>query len=134
MVATDNQKAMKGFAYIAPGDSHLVLSECTKGSAYMRLDDSQPVQFVRPSADVLFESAARCFGERLLAIVLTGMGMDGANGAKAVKSAGGRVIVQNEATSVIFGMPKAVMQSGAVDQVVPLNRIPVEIVKFLEER
>ena len=133
VVASDNQKAMRGFAYIAPGGHHLVLSECTKGSAYMRLDDSQPVQFVRPSADVLFESAARCFGDRLLAVVLTGMGMDGANGAKAVKAAGGRVIVQDEDTSVIFGMPKAVMHSGVADKIIPLKEIPVQIARFLEE-
>jgi two-component system chemotaxis response regulator CheB len=99
----------------------------------MRLDDSRPVQFVRPSADVLFESAARCYGDRLLAVIMTGMGMDGTNGAKAVKSAGGRVIVQDESTSVIFGMPKAVLDSGMADQVVPLKDIPVRIVEFLEE-
>ena len=133
VVATDNQKAMRGFAYVAPGGHHLVLSECSGDSAFMKLDDSRPVQFVRPSADVLFESAARCFGERLMAIVLTGMGMDGANGAKAVKSGGGRVIVQDETTSVVFGMPKAVVDSGMADMVVPLKDIPTQIVRFLEE-
>jgi two-component system chemotaxis response regulator CheB len=133
VVASDNQKAMRGFAYLAPGNHHLVLSECSKQTAMMNLDDSQPVQFVRPSADVLFESAARCFGDRLLAVVLTGMGMDGTNGAKAVKRAGGKVIVQDEDTSVIFGMPKAVLDAGAADMVVPLKDIPVRIVEFLEE-
>ena len=133
VVASDNQKAMRGFAYVAPGNHHLVLSECSDQTAMMNLDDSQPVQFVRPSADVLFQSAARCFGDRLLAVVLTGMGMDGTNGAKAVKSAGGKVIVQDEDTSVIFGMPKAVLDSGAADMVVPLKDIPVRIVEFLEE-
>ncbi|MDH3365900.1 MAG: chemotaxis-specific protein-glutamate methyltransferase CheB [Thermoplasmata archaeon] len=133
IVASDKQKAMRGFAYVAPGNRHLVLSECAEQTALMRLDDSQPVQFVRPSADVLFESAARCFGERLLAVVLTGMGMDGTNGAKAVKAAGGRVIVQDEETSVIFGMPKAVLESGAADMTVPLKEIPVRMVEFLEE-
>ncbi|UCE45971.1 MAG: chemotaxis response regulator protein-glutamate methylesterase [Methanobacteriota archaeon] len=133
VVATDDQKAMRGFAYVAPGGHHLVLTECTEGSAFMKLDDSRPVQFVRPSADVLFESAAKCFGKRLLAVVLTGMGMDGANGARAVKSAGGKVIIQDETTSVIFGMPKAVLDSGVADMVAPLKDIPAQIIKFLEE-
>ena len=133
VVATNDQKAMRGFAYVAPGGHHLVLTECTKGSAFMKLDKSRPVQFVRPSADVLFESAAKCFGERLLAVVLTGMGMDGANGARAVKSAGGKVIIQDESTSVIFGMPKAVLDSGVADVVAPLKDIPAQIIKFLEE-
>ena len=133
VVATADQKAMQGFAYVAPGGHHLVLTECSAGTSIMKLDDSQPVQFVRPSADVLFESAARCYGDRLLAVVLTGMGMDGANGAKAVKAAGGKVIVQDERTSVIFGMPKAIVDSGTADMVVPLEDIPAHIVRFIEE-
>ncbi len=133
VVASDNQMAMRGFAYVAPGNHHLVVTECSEQAALMRLDDSQPVQFVRPSADVLFESASRCFKDRLLAVILTGMGTDGANGARSVKSAGGKVIVQDEETSVIFGMPKAVLDSGLADMVVPLKDIPVRIVEFLEE-
>ena len=111
-----------------------MVSECSKAGALMRLDeDMPPVQFVKPSADVLFESASICFGPRLLAIILTGMGMDGANGARAVRSAGGRVLVQDENTSVIYGMPKAAVSAGAAERSIPLDEIPKEIVRFLEE-
>jgi len=100
----------------------------------MRLDESMPpVQFVKPSADVLFESASICFGPRLLAIILTGMGMDGAKGAKAVRAAGGRVLAQDEKTSVIYGMPRAAVNAGAAERAIPLDEIPKEIVRFLEE-
>lgn len=133
VLAEEGMTVNRGFAYVAPGGQHLVVRDCSQSSAELRLDQSAPVCFVRPSADVLFKSAAECFGSRLMAVVLTGMGMDGVNGAMAVKSAGGRVVVQDETTSVIFGMPKAVMSSGAADIVSPLEDIPAEIVKFLEE-
>jgi two-component system chemotaxis response regulator CheB len=134
MVAEDGLPAKQGCAYLAPGGIHMVLTECSGASASMRLDDTiPPVQFVKPSADVLFESASKCYGNRLMAVILTGMGMDGANGARAVRSAGGRVIVQDERTSVIYGMPRAVVDAGVVDRTVPLDDIPREIVRFLEE-
>ena len=132
VVAEDALEARQGQAYLAPGGFHLVLHRRAEGSSVMKLDTSKPVQFVRPSADVLLESAASCYGSGLLAIVLTGMGMDGANGARAVRSLGGRVVVQDERTSVIFGMPKAVVDAGAADKVVPLEAIPDEIIRFLE--
>ena len=133
VLAEDGMAVKPGFAYLAPGGHHTVVQECSALSAVIRLDDSEPVCFVRPSADVLFTSAARCFGDRLMAIVLTGMGVDGVNGAMAVKSAGGKVVVQDEKTSVISGMPRAVVDSGSADAVVPLERIAAEIVKFLED-
>lgn len=133
VVAEDSLEAVKGRAYLAPGGFHLTVHRCTESSPLLKLDKSKPIQFVRPSADVLFESAANCYGPRLLAVVLTGMGMDGANGAEAVRSFGGRVVVQDERTSVIFGMPKAVVDKGAADKVVPLEAIPDEIARFLEE-
>ncbi len=133
-VATNCTQAKEGNAYVAPGGAHLLVSECSKTAALMRLDDTMPpVQFVKPSADVLFESASTCFGPRLLAIILTGMGVDGVNGAKAVRSAGGRVVVQDERTSLIYGMPKAAVSAGVAERGIPLDEIPTEIVKFLEE-
>ena len=132
VVAEDAVATKDGQAYLAPGGFHLVLDKRPRDSPIMRLDKSKPVQFVRPSADVLLESAANCYGPRLLAVVLTGMGMDGANGAKAVRSLGGRVVVQDERTSVVFGMPKAVVDAGAADGILPLETIPDEIVRFLE--
>ncbi len=134
VVAADRTQAKEGHAYVAPGGAHLLVSECSKTGASMRLDEAlPPVQFVKPSADVLFKSASICFGPRLLAIVLTGMGMDGANGARAVRAAGGRVLAQDEKTSVIFGMPRAAVNAGAAERAIPLDEIPREIVRFLEE-
>ena len=134
LVASDGDRAKEGHAYVAPGGFHLRIVECSKNHAQLSLDkDSPPVQFVKPSADVLFESASKCFGDRLLAVILTGMGMDGANGAKAVKSAGGKVIVQDEKSSVIYGMPKAATDSCVVDKTVSLDDVPEEIVRFLED-
>ncbi len=133
-VAADYAQVKEGHAYIAPGGTHLLVSECSETNALMRLDENMPpVQFVKPSADVLFDSASICFGPRLLAIILTGMGMDGANGARAVRTAGGKVLVQDERTSVIFGMPRAAIKAGATERAIPLHEIPKEIVRFLEE-
>ena len=133
VLAEEGMAVRQGFAYVAPGGYHLVVQNCSRGSANLRLDSSQPVCFVKPSADVLFRSAADCFGDRLMAVVLTGMGIDGVNGANAVRAAGGRVVVQDEASSVIFGMPKAVADSGAAHVVAPLEDIPTQIIRFLEE-
>ena len=98
-----------------------------------KLDDSGPVNYVKPSADVLFKSAAECLGEHTLGIVLTGMGSDGTEGALAIHEAGGRVVVQNEQSSVVFGMPRSAIEAGAADCVLPLEQIPDAIVEFLEE-
>jgi len=130
LLAGDGMRIMPGMAYLAPGGAHLRLA-WQGPDLITELEDSAPVNFVRPSADVLFKSAAECSGKRTLAVVLTGMGADGAKGSKAIKSKGGRVIVQDEQTSVIYGMPKAVVDIGAADKVVPLESIPDEIVDFL---
>lgn len=132
VLATDGTSIQPGTAYLAPGGHHLRLERRNGRKVIARLDDSGPVRYVRPSANILFESASECFGGHLLGIVMTGMGSDGAKGAKAVRAAGGRVIVQDEATSVIFGMAKAVIREKAADDVVPLQKIPHEIVRFAE--
>lgn len=131
-LATDGTVIEPGTAYLAPGGYHLKLQRKDRGRVVARLDDSSPVQFVKPSANVLFESAAECYGDRLLGVVLTGMGSDGAQGARAIKKSGGRVIAQDEASSVIFGMAKAVIEAKAADEVVPLERIPQSIMEFAE--
>jgi two-component system chemotaxis response regulator CheB len=132
VVARDNDQIEKGVAYLAPGGKHLKVERERSGFTTV-LDDSDPVQFVKPSANVLFESAANCFGENLMVVILTGMGSDGAAGARAVGSAGGRVVVQDEPSSVIFGMARAAIDSKVVHGVVPLEDIPQEIIRFLEE-
>jgi len=131
-LARDGEKAAKGIAYLAPGGKHLVLGWKGATSLQMKLTDASPVNFVRPSADVLFESVADTMGENGMAIVLTGMGVDGAKGSMAVRKAGGRVIAQNEQTSLAYGMPKAAAESGAAHKVLPLEEISKEIIRFLE--
>jgi len=131
-LAIDGAAIETGTAYLAPGGYHLKVERRNGKGVVARLDDGDPVQFVKPSANVLFESAARCYGDKLLGVVLTGMGSDGAQGAKAIRAAGGRVIVQDEATSVIFGMARAVIGEKAADEVVPLDRIPERIIQFME--
>ena len=93
----------------------------------MTLSDAPPVGTFRPSASHLFESAARGFGRDVLAVILTGMGDDGVRGLRQVHRAGGRVIAQDEATSVIYGMPREAVRAGVVDEVVPLPEIAARL-------
>jgi two-component system chemotaxis response regulator CheB len=124
--AENGEELEPGTALIAPGGCHLEL-EIRGSRVVTRLDpDADSAKYV-PSVDRLFESAAKQFGEKLLAIVLTGMGDDGRKGACQVKQAGGRVIAESEETAVIYGMPKQVVNAGAADQILPLQEIPVEI-------
>ena len=116
--AVDSDSMSVGHVYVAPPGMHMVICP---GNA-IHLTHSAPVHFVRPSADLLFESAARSSGA-VIAVVLTGNGMDGAAGAAVVRSAGGLVIAQDQATSAFFGMPHAAIISGVVDFVLPLEEI-----------
>lgn len=125
--ATDDDVATPGRVLIAPGDRHLTLD----GSGRVRLVDSPPVNGCRPAADVTLQAVARTLGPRTTVLVMTGMGKDGALGAQALKAAGGKVLAQDEASSVVFGMPKAVIERGLADQVLALDRIaPTLIERF----
>jgi two-component system, chemotaxis family, protein-glutamate methylesterase/glutaminase len=97
----------------------------------LSLTQSQLVHFLRPSADLLFESVAASYGERAIAVVLTGTGSDGAMGVQAIKKMGGTVIAQDETTAEFFGMPGAAIQSGSVDFVLPLDEIPTALVTLV---
>ncbi len=124
--ATGGEELEPGTALIAPGGCHLELE--TIGSRIVtRLEPDADFAKYVPSVDRLFASAAKLYGETLLAIVLTGMGDDGREGACQVKAAGGRVIAESEETAVIYGMPKQVVIAGAADQILPLQEIPAEI-------
>lgn len=116
----------KGTILVAPGGSHLEF-ESQGGLLRARVVPSVPSDKYAPAVDRMFESAAKHYGEDLLAVVLTGMGDDGRRGAQAVKHAGGRVIAESEQTAVIFGMPKQVIRAGAADAVLPLGEIPIAI-------
>jgi len=114
--------------WVAPGGSHLTVVGGVAGQA-LRLTQDAPENSCRPAADVLFRTAATAFGGNVLGVVMTGMGSDGQKGAEALRAAGGSVIVQDEATSVVWGMPGSVVRAGAADQVLPLDQIATEIVR-----
>lgn len=118
--ATDGQPITAGTAYIAPGDFHMEIS--AGASPRIRLSQGEPENFCRPAVDVLFRSAAP-YGSRALALVLTGMGSDGAHGCSALVAAGAEVYVQDEATSVVWGMPRAVTEAGHASRILPLPTI-----------
>jgi two-component system chemotaxis response regulator CheB len=113
--------------YIAPPNRHLLVNP--DGS--LSLSQSELVHFVRPSADLLFESVAASYKDRTIAVVLTGTGSDGAMGVQAIKKMGGTVIVQDEKTSEFFGMPGAAIQTGSADFVLPLDEIASALVTLV---
>ncbi|HSR22204.1 MAG TPA: chemotaxis protein CheB [Candidatus Eisenbacteria bacterium] len=125
--ARDGERLRPGQVRVAPPDRHLLVNQ----DGTLSLSQTRLVHFVRPSADLLFESAALAYRERVIAVVLTGTGIDGRRGAAAVRQLGGTVIAQDEATSEFFGMPGAVIRSGAVDLVLPLHRIGPAITGLL---
>lgn len=117
--ASDGECIRKGRAYIVPGGTHMQVNS----SGVLTIQDGPPINHCKPSVDVLFHSVAKYYGPRALALVLTGMGEDGAQGALAIKRAGGAVVAQNEASSIVFGMPAAAIKAGAVDEVLSLDAI-----------
>ncbi len=116
--AVDGGALSLGHAFVAPPGRHLVVR-----SGLMRLVDGPPVHFVKPSVDVLFESAAEAFGRRLASVVLTGTGADGATGTRAVRDHGGATFAQDPETAEFRGMPEAASATGAVDHVLPLGAL-----------
>ncbi len=131
--ARDGDSVRPGTVWIAPGDYHMVVRR-ERTDTVVRLNQEPPVNFCRPAADVLFESAAEVYGGQLLAVVLTGMGHDGQRGCERIKAAGGTVIAQDEATSVVWGMPGAVARAGLADYVLPLNEIAGQIIRTVQHR
>jgi len=120
--ASEGDLLRPGLAYVAPGGRHLALAPAG-GKVSVMLHDGPRENSCRPAADVLFRSAAEVYGPQVLAVVLTGMGRDGFKGAEAVRSAGGVVVAQSEATSVIASMPHAVAAAGLANEVVPLEGV-----------
>lgn len=126
--ATDGQVLENGRAYLAPGGRHLAI-ERQQGRYIARLLDTPPENSCRPAADVLFRSAASAVGPAILGIVLTGMGSDGAIGSEAIREVGGTILVQDEASAVVWGMPGAVVRRQAADRVLPLTEMAPEILR-----
>lgn len=129
--AKHNELIKPGRAYVAPGDWHMTVRREAAG-LIVQLDQSEPVNFCRPAVDPLFQSCVQAVGRNLLAVVLTGMGSDGRDGARAVREAGGQVIAQDQASSVVWGMPGAVAEAGLADQILPLKDIGPEIARRLK--
>lgn len=130
--ATQGQRIRPGTAWIAPGDRHLEVRR--SGADYVcRLTEEPPVSGHRPSVDVLFNSVAEACGAQAIGVILTGMGRDGADGLKAMRDAGCRTIGQDEATSLVYGMPKAAFDAGAVETQLPEDKIPSAILRIVSE-
>jgi two-component system chemotaxis response regulator CheB len=115
-------------AWIAPGDYHMILEKLGTRSR-IHLSQDPPENSCRPSVDVLFRAVARSYGASVLGVILTGMGQDGVRGCEHIREAGGQIIAQDEATSVVWGMPGFVARAGLADQVLPLEQIAGEIVR-----
>ena len=130
--ATSGEVLVPGTAFIAPGDLHLLVRRRDSRS-YVITNSDPPENSCRPSADVLFRSAAAEFGSQTLAVVMTGMGQDGLIGCEALKNAGARIVVQDEATSVIWGMAGSVSRAGFASRELPLEKIATEIIRRVSE-
>ncbi|HEY3736158.1 MAG TPA: chemotaxis response regulator protein-glutamate methylesterase [Jatrophihabitans sp.] len=129
--AGDGEALRKGSVYLAPGGMHLEI-EATRFGFKTVLTENPPENSCRPAVDVLFRTAASVTAGRLLAVVLTGMGQDGMLGARLVRSAGGSILAQDEATSVVWGMPGFVARDGTARAVLPLDQIAPEIVRLTQ--
>jgi two-component system chemotaxis response regulator CheB len=127
--AKDGDRLERGVVLIAPGGRHMQMRKAG-GQYYAVVADGPPVNRHKPSVDVLFRSVAECTGRDVLAIMLTGMGDDGARGMKQLHDGGARTIAQDEASCVVFGMPKEAIKLGAVDHVLPLGRVADAILQF----
>jgi two-component system chemotaxis response regulator CheB len=131
--AEHNERILPGHAYVAPGHSHLLVRK-SGAYYYTELSKAEPVNRHRPSVDVLFHSAAQVLGPNAVGALLTGMGKDGAQGLLAMRAAGAQTIAQNEATCVVYGMPKAAVELGAAMEVVPLPDIAARLLDRLVRR
>lgn len=127
--ARDGDRVERGLALIAPGGLHLELRK-SGGQYFVAVGDGPPVNRHKPSVDVLFHSTAACAGRDVLAIILTGMGNDGARGMKLMHEQGARTVAQNEETCVVFGMPMEAIKMQCVDEILPLGQIADAILHF----
>jgi two-component system chemotaxis response regulator CheB len=128
--ARDGDRILPGHALIAPGNYHM--SVVRSGANYsVRVQAGEPVNRHRPSVDVLFQSCASQLGPNAVGAILTGMGNDGAHGLLAMRRAGARTVAQDEASCVVFGMPKEAIALGGAEEVAPLERIPAALLRMV---
>lgn len=128
--AEDMDPLMPGWGYIAPGNKHIAVEEKNR-KRYVRVFTGEKVSGHRPSIDVLFNSLAVMIGKDTLAVIMTGMGRDGAEGILRIREAGGITIAQDEETSIVYGMNRVAVEKGAIQEVVPLPEIPKKIVEYI---
>ena len=128
----NNDLVKNGHAYIAPGGRHMLLMK-TRQEVKTIVNDQPPEKGCKTSVDILFKSGATVYGNHSIAIILTGMGVDGTEGARILKRAGGLVIAQNEETSVVWGMPGSAKASGNVDKVLALDEIPSGVISMMRK-
>jgi two-component system chemotaxis response regulator CheB len=126
-LAEDGEPLLPGVVYLAPDDRHLGISSQRRA----RVVDAPPINGFRPSASFLFEGAATAYGAGAVGVILTGMGDDGTAGLQRLHAAGGNVIAQDEATAAVFGMPRAAIQAGVVDQILSLDLIGAHLTKLV---
>lgn len=125
--AAEGDRVEPGWGYLAPGDYHM---ELNNGS--IKLNQGPKVHSVRPAVDITFDSIARNYEGRVMAVILTGMGADGSGGIVSLKEKGAYLVAQDKESCIVYGMPKAAYETGILDKVLPLEKIPGEIIKFLE--
>jgi len=130
-VAEEAEVPKAGTVYIAQTDRHLELCGFEGQNCSFRYNDDEPEQNQKPAADVLFRTAAESLKQSLVSVVLTGMGSDGAAGTRKIREMGGITLAQDEESSLIYGMPKAAFETGCVDMVLPLDKIPEELLRLV---
>jgi two-component system chemotaxis response regulator CheB len=131
-LAKDGQQILPGNIYIAPGDKHLLVVR--DGARYIcKLDDGEPVNRHKPAVDVMFNSVAQNVGANAISVLLTGMGADGAKGMKAMHDAGAKTLIQDEASSVVWGMPGEAYKLGCADYVQPLDQVAKQIITLASQ-
>lgn len=134
-IAEDGEEAKAGTVYMSPADKHLVIDHVKhNGNPVLSLSDEEPERFLRPAVNKLFRSAASHYGRACLAIILTGMGMDGAEGCKKICEEGGWTIAEDKSTCVVFGMPAAAIEMGGAREILPRPQIPNRILNLVREK
>jgi two-component system chemotaxis response regulator CheB len=131
--AEHGDRILRGTVYIAPGGRHMAVRR-SGGMYYIELSDGPPVNFVKPAVDILFRSVAQQVGKNAVGAILTGMGEDGARGLKEMRDRGAQTFAQDEATSVVFGMPKKAIDMGAAERVLPLQQIGRALIDAIQHQ
>ena len=129
--AQDNQIPKNGHVYFTPADVHLTFKK-EQNEIIMHFNHDEPVNYLRPAVDKMFDSAAQVFGSKCIAVLLTGMGNDGAEGCVHIKKVGGYTIAQDEKSCVVFGMPKAAIEAGGIDIILNLSEIAPYLKKLVK--